>query len=279
LAQRSVLSELLPRTPAPSSDLGWSGAPDLDLKSGPYRLRFARSEADLQDAFRLRFQVFNLELGEGLDQSFPSGLDRDRYDAQCHHLVVEHGAEIIGTYRLQTIDSARAGQGFYSATEFDLQGFPDGFLNQAVELGRACIAKSHRNRRVLLLLWTGLAAYREHFHKRYFFGCNSLTSQDPELGWRTYQHLREKQLLVPEYQLQTRPGWHCPSPIKDDGAATGRKLFAARPKIPPLFAAYLRYGARVCSVPALDQEFGTIDFLTMLDLDQMDPSTYQRFRS
>ena len=40
--------------------------PDLSLKSGPYRARFARHRSEIEAAQRLRFQVFNLELGEGL---------------------------------------------------------------------------------------------------------------------------------------------------------------------------------------------------------------------
>jgi putative hemolysin len=272
------LSEILPRILAASSELCWKGAPDLEVISGPYRLRFAHTEADLQLALRLRFQVFNLELGEGLDQSFRTGLDSDVFDAQCHHLLVEHrpSGQMIGTYRLQTAADAARGNGFYSAKEFDLEAFPAGFLEQAVELGRACIAQCHRNRRVLLLLWTGLARYREHHQKRYFFGCNSLTSQNPDLGWRTYAYLRQKRLLTEEYCLQTRSGWHCPRPPSSNSDKRNRS--GSKVKIPPLFAAYLRYGARVCSYPALDQEFGTIDFLTLLDLDQMDPATYQRFR-
>ena len=33
------------------------------------------------------------------------------------------------------------------------------------------------------------------------------------------------------------------------------------PKIPKLLSAYLRLGAALCGPPAIDREFGTIDFL------------------
>ena len=48
-------------------------------------------------------------------------------------------------------------------------------------------------------------------------------------------------------------------------------------KIPTLFGTYLRYGAKVMGHPAIDREFGTIDFLTILDVGAMDPATFQRF--
>ena len=35
---------------------------------------------------------------------------------------------------------------------------------------------------------------------------------------------------------------------------------------PKLLRAYLAIGANICGPPAIDREFGTIDFLTLLDL-------------
>ncbi len=36
--------------------------------------------------------------------------------------------------------------------------------------------------------------------------------------------------------------------------------------MPKLLRAYLSLGAKICGPPALDREFKTIDFLTLLDL-------------
>ena len=43
--------------------------PNRELVENCYTLRFARSWDDLDRLLRLRFEVFNLELGEGLDSS------------------------------------------------------------------------------------------------------------------------------------------------------------------------------------------------------------------
>jgi len=40
---------------------------------------------------------------------------------------------------------------------------------------------------------------------------------------------------------------------------------------PRLLRAYLNLGARICGEPALDREFRTIDFLTLLDLEALSP--------
>ena len=42
---------------------------------------------------------------------------------------------------------------------------------------------------------------------------------------------------------------------------------AAQP--PKLLRAYLSIGAKICGPPAIDREFGTIDFLTLLDLQAL----------
>lgn len=247
--------------------------PSIDLAKGSYRLRVASSPEDLDAVFRLRFQVFNLELGEGLERSFATGRDQDEFDAHCHHLMVEYGPEhdIIGTYRLQTAERARAGAGFYSANEFHLEDFPDDLVDASVELGRACIDSRHRNRSVLLMLWKGLRCYIEHFGKRYFFGCNSLTSQDPELAWATYAWLKEKGHVRPDFNIRPLADWACPRP-----AMSAAELGQVR--VPPLFAAYLRYGSKVCSEPAIDREFKTIDYLTVFDLTTIQEEELARFR-
>jgi putative hemolysin len=249
----------------------------IRIEKGNYRLRVATSREDVLDACALRFRIFNVEMGEGLDASFETGLDQDHFDAQCHHLLVEYAPllsrefRIVGTYRVQTQEAALAGAGFYSACEFELNSLPQGLLEEAVELGRACISLEHRNRSVLLLLWRGLCAYSEAQNKRYFFGCNSLTSQDTALGWATYHWLVSKGHARPDFLVRPLPEWRCGSPTAADDVST-------RVKIPPLFAAYMRYGSKICSEPAIDREFGTIDFLTVHDLIGMAPKERARLR-
>ena len=48
----------------------------------------AHSADEVRAAQRLRFEVFNLELNEGLAESHFTGLDIDPFDAVCQHLVL-----------------------------------------------------------------------------------------------------------------------------------------------------------------------------------------------
>lgn len=251
------------RTAADLSDQ--EAIPSLDETQGRYRVRFARSAEELDAICRLRFEVFNLELGEGLETSYAQGRDRDEFDVQCQHLMVSETqtGRVIGTYRMQVAEAARAGAGFYSDGEFDLSGLPDRVLMDTVELGRACVAKDHRNRIALFLLWRGLFAYLAWHRKQIFFGCSSLTSQRPPEGRATYLHLLREGHVHTELRVQPRPGYEC----VDDGAGD---LADETVKIPKLFSLYLRYGARVLGPAAIDRQFGTIDFLTLLDVSQID---------
>lgn len=241
--------------------------PEGTIERGPYALRFARSRDELEQAQRLRFEVFNLEMGEGLEESFATGRDEDRFDPVCHHLLVlEPAGRVIGTYRMQTAEMAAQNLGFYSAGEFRLDGLPAEIVGRAIEVGRACVAQEYRNRHVLFLLWQGLAAYMLHNRKRYLFGCCSLTSQDPVLGRRVMDHLVERGLVHPTVDVQPQPDWRC----YDEGLPAPPPHAAAEEvKLPKLFSLYLRYGAKVCGPPALDRYFKTIDYLVLLDLDDL----------
>lgn len=246
--------------------------PVEEIVDGRYTLRFARTEEELDALLRLRFEVFNLEMDEGLKESFETQRDRDDFDAVCHHLIVVNtqAGEVVGTYRLQTNEMAQGHLGYYSDIEFDLSGLPEEVLDGAVEVGRACVAKSHRNTQVLFLLWRGLALYMATSRKRFLFGCSSLTSQDPAVG-RTFLNLLDRRgHLHPEWAVRPRPGFECWP--EDAPPAIGDEI-----PPPPLFRIYLRHGAKVCGWPAIDREFGTIDFLVLFDVDAMSPKMYRTF--
>lgn len=221
-----------------------------------YRMRLAANKDDLLSAQRLRFEVFNLELCEGLPQSYECGLDADPFDAVCDHLLVEEVAtgRTVGTYRLQTGQRARENLGYYSEREFDFQPL-EVLRPEMLELGRACIDAQHRSFAVLNLLWSGIARYSSQRQQRYLVGCSSLTLQDAALGAAAYHHLAPH-WAKPQWRTQPHAEFACPMDV----------VAEKPPKIPRLLSAYLALGAEICGPPAIDHEFGTIDFLTLVDL-------------
>lgn len=248
--------------------------PQQTLVEGAYEVRFARTLEELDEVLRLRFEVFNVELGEGLDESWKTGLDRDPFDAVCHHLLVidRRTKAIVGTYRMQTVAMAKHNIGLYSDLEFDLSAVPAPILDFACEVGRACVALSHRNTQVLFLLWRGLAMYLEANRLRYLFGCCSLTSQDPAEGLAVMRHLEKTGHVIDEFTVQPRDGWQCYGP-----ADTADLHWHGAVHIPKLFRIYLRHGARVCGPPAIDRDFKTIDYLVLFDVGAMDEKRTRTF--
>jgi len=237
--------------------------------SEQYVARLASSPAEIQAAQQLRFQVFNLELNEGLAQSYATGLDADPFDAVCDHLLVEHlpSGHIVGTYRLQTGGSAARNLGYYSAQEFEFAPF-EPMRHEIIELGRACVHRQHRNLVVLGRLWKGIADYAQARGARYLIGCSSLTSQDAAVGASAYTALcRQKFLADWPWRTQPTPAYECPLD----------RLAEEPVSIPKLLRAYLSVGAKICGAPALDRQFQTIDFLTLLDLAAMPAAARARF--
>jgi putative hemolysin len=233
-----------------------------------YATRLARNADDVRAAQALRFQVFNLELNEGLEQSYATGLDEDPFDAVCDHLVVEHlpSATVVGTYRLQTGKNAAAHLGYYCAQEFAFVVF-EPLRAEMIELGRACVHQQHRNLVVLGLLWKGIADYARQHGARHLFGGSSLTSQDPAVGASAYTDLCRKHLAPAQWRTQPLAAYDC----------SLRELAAEPVKIPKLLRAYLTLGAKICGPPALDKKFKTIDFLTLLDLATLSLLDRRRF--
>ncbi len=232
-----------------------------------YTLRLASSPSDLHAVQSLRFDVFNLELHEGLAKSYLTCRDADPFDAVCDHLIVEETGTglVVGTYRMQTGARAAQSLGYYCEQEFDFSPF-EALRGELLELGRACIAQEHRCVQVLSLLWRGIASYAQQHGARYLMGCSSLTTQDPATGHAAYAAL--KCHLAPPY-LRTVPlPEFCLEPAPEP---------APRVKIPKLLSAYLGLGAWICSPAAIDRSFGTIDFLTCLDL-QSPPMAQRRKR-
>jgi putative hemolysin len=240
---------------------------DIRLESDGYCARLALTNAERAAAYRLRFVVFNLEMQEGLESAFVNGYDTDRYDEVCDHLIVEDKStgEIVGTYRMQMGDVAGSNYGYYSEQEFDFAPY-EGLRGQIAELGRACIHRDHRSTAVLNLLWRGLARYVLVHGGRYMMGCCSLNSQDATEGNAVYAALKNYR-VAPE--LRTTPTVQYAMP-KSRGELPAIQA-------PKLLRAYLAIGAKICGPPAIDREFRTIDFLTMLDLQTLHPRVAARF--
>jgi putative hemolysin len=252
---------LLPSLAPPASKRSFQ------LEAGPYIARLALTERERAEAYRLRFLVFNLELNEGLQSAYVDGYDKDHFDEVCDHLIVQErsGGAVVGTYRIQMGDVAGRNFGYYSEQEFCFAPY-EAMRDQIVELGRACIHRDHRSSEVLHLLWRGIARYSLLNGGRYMMGCCSLPSLDPGMGYAVYESLRPW-MTEPELQTVATAPFRMPAKTTEIPDV----------RAPKLLRAYLTIGAKICSEPAIDREFKTIDFLTILDLQTLHPRVAARF--
>lgn len=241
-----------------------------DISDHKYSIHIAGTAKEVEEAMKLRYEIFYKELNRefGSDES----IDRDKYDDQCHHLIVKvnETSEIVGTYRLQTYELASKGIGFYSGSLFNLTEFDDSILKKGFEVGRACIDKDHRNGRVLYLLWKGFAGYLQHFEKRYLFGSFGIDAENSSEGLQIYQKIKDNDLLHETYRLSPKDKYS----INSSGEQAKSDIDF---EIPALLQNYVSVGCKICSQPAYHPDLKVLYAMVLLDIEEITPKIRKMF--
>lgn len=237
-----------------------------EVQGKTYFIDVTKDPALIDQAFALRYKVFNLELGEGLKESHLTQRDTDKYDPFCDHLIVVDQAEnkVVGTYRIMRYENAAKHIGFYSETEFDLTNIYRN-LQDSAEIGRCCVHAEYRSGLVMNLLWYGLAMYMQQYKVNYLFGCTSLNKGDThEQASLIYKICEESDALTtPEMSVTPQPGFA----VKgfDKQVELPHIHGSTKRLLPSLMRGYLSVGVKICGEPAYDPEFCVIDFFTVFD--------------
>jgi putative hemolysin len=209
----------------------------------------------VRKAQELRYRVFAGELGAALPGW---GLDDDRYDAFCEHLVVCEGARVVGTYRILTPEAAHRAGGYYVEERFDIAQL-EVLRERMIEVGRACVDPEFRAGVVMLLMWSALTRYLVESGNDFVIGSASLDLADG--GHRAasiYRKVSATSLSPDDFRVQPRQ----PVPL-----ARLRDTLPASP--PSLLRGYINLGAWVCGEPAWDLEFSCADLPVLLPLSRM----------
>lgn len=253
--------------------------------SGVLEVRLAETDAEVEQAQRLRYRVFYEEMA-----AIPSPKmremrrDFDRFDEFCDHLLVidrsihddDGQPAVVGTYRLmRDVDAARAG-GFYTASEYDigsmLASLPPG--TRSLELGRSCILKAYRSRpSTMQLLWRGVMAYVARFSIDLMFGCASLAGTDPDalaLPLSYLYHFHSER----DVHVRARPELYVEmNRIPKENIELKEALRA----LPPLIKGYVRAGASIGDGAVIDRQFGTTDVFIYFPVAKIDARYRSRF--
>lgn len=232
-------------------------------------VELARTEAQLQAAQALRYQVFSqtygIQPGDADNES-----DCDRYDPYCEHLVVRDLAsdQIIATTRLLDRQAARQAGGFYSEAEFQLIGLHS-LRGNIVEIGRTCVHPDWRSGACIATLWSGIAQLMNDRDYNYLIGCASIGMHDGGIqAHAVMQRLRDKHLC--REWLNAIP--RLPMPELQLPANVTAQL-------PPLLKAYMRLGAQICGEPCWDPAFNVADVFVLLRREQLSPRYARHFKA
>ncbi len=246
--------------------------PSILIENSQFLIKFAESKREVRAAQHLRYKIFHLEQGRGKDSIKSAPIDIDKFDEFCLHLIVvdKIANNIVGTYRVHPGVIAKAHLGLYTATEYELDGI-DNIIDETVEVGRSCVAPLYRNGTVISLLWAGIAQIMLRGNFRYLLGCVSLETTEPAIGRRLYQYFCQHGQVAKTIIAKPKSGLKMAPP--EQLAIDRLNTTALLRYIPPLFRGYLRLGAKICGEPVIDKNFGTIDFLILLDLQSI-PSKY-----
>lgn len=252
--------------------------------SPEFDLQMARDARDVTAAQGLRYRVFVTEMGgTGAMVDHAAGLERDRHDPQCDHLLLidraaqdlgpgpgpSGGGRVVAVCRLMDRAGAAGGDGFASAAEFDLAPILDSGRS-LLELGRTCVDPAYRGGTAMYHLWHGLAGLVRARGIDMLFGTASFPGRDPTaiaapLAWLAGRHRAPQGMRVRSRQEQ-------PVLPVCDGAWTSADRRAALLALPALIKAYLRLGGVVGDGVFVDHNFGTTDVCMLLDVAGMSPA-------
>lgn len=254
--------------------------------TGALEVRLAETEAEVEQAQRLRYRVFYQEMSAiPTPEMRQSGRDFDRFDDVCDHLLVvdrsvheEDGQPlVVGTYRLMRDDYAKRSGGFYTATEYDIAPMLNGMpaSTRYLELGRSCVLKDYRSRAsTMQLLWRGLIAYCARFSLDVMFGCASFHGTDPDALAVPLSYLHHYHGMPQGMQVKARPELYVPMNRIAKDAIDPKEALRA---LPPLVKGYVRAGCRIGDGAVIDRQFDTTDVFIFLPLADLDPRYKSRF--
>lgn len=230
-----------------------------------FSIIFVRDEKLLNEVKHLRGRVFF-----GKD-----GKEEDEFDNFSHHLAVmdKEKDEIIGSYRLLLGSDAKKHNGFYSETEFDLTNIKKNCHGQVLEMSRACVLSDYRKFPILKFMWKQIISFMLENEVKYIFGCPSIENPDANYVGKIVSYFKAGCFSGDDFRVY---------PLKEKiykyvpytGDLDLKEILGG---LPSLIKGYLKMGALICSEPAFDGYFKTVDFFMMLDVEKMNISYRKKF--
>ncbi|MFH1223313.1 MAG: GNAT family N-acyltransferase [Pseudomonadota bacterium] len=225
-----------------------------------YAIGIANTASESDEVYRLRYDIFNIELNEGIKENERTLRDMDKFDPNCDHLIIKDTAsgKIIATYRIHPSWNMHK-DGFYTSTEFNISklGLEK---KRSIEVGRACVHPEHRGNNMLVtMMWVGIRKYCEKNNVEYLFGVASIPKCSIEELSSLYSDLLKKGALIDDGKVTPLPDQK--AQLVSDPPGTYRKELVSS-----LLKGYIKMGAKLMGQPVFDPVFRCYDFFVLLEM-------------
>jgi L-ornithine Nalpha-acyltransferase len=249
-------------------------------------LRLAQSADEIATAQRLRYHIFHEEMGasSGGCAAAAEKRDADKFDGVCDHLLVidsngrdfavDDGA-LVGTYRLLPQHKISSADEFYTQGEFDIASLIARHADlRFLELGRSCVLKPYRSKRVIELLWQGIWDYVRTNKLDVMLGCASFEGCNPQDHAEALSFLHHFASAEEPWTAMAHDSrFHPMDLIAKDQINPKTALHS----LPPLIKGYLRLGCKFGQGCVIDSAFKTVDVLVIQPVSHIDPRYFDRF--
>ncbi|MDW4548612.1 GNAT family N-acyltransferase [Defluviimonas sp. D31] len=233
----------------------------LTLHRGRYRVRLAETPEDVAQAQELRWRAFRAAQGAG-------GLDRDRFDPVCQHVLVEEPATgtLVATWRLLPLSDGSQIERSYAAQFYDLAPLAR-LAGPMVEMGRFCLDPERHDPDILRIAWGAMTEFVDRTGIKMLFGCASFPGTDANAYLDAFAYLGAQHLAPRAW----RPGISAAEIISfaPEPAASEPDLQRALRSMPPLLRTYLAMGGRVSDHAVADRDLGTLHVFIGLEVTQV----------
>ncbi len=227
----------------------------VGLTRGRYKARLATSAEDVQSAQKLRAMTFRGD----------DGLDADRFDPICHHVLVEEtsGGRLVCCFRLLHLESGADIGRSYSAQFYNLRNLED-YTGSMVEMGRFCIHPECLDADILRVAWGAMTRFVDENQVDLLFGCSSFKGTEEDAYMDAFALLKDRH-LAPKRWL---PRVKAPSVFRFARRLKLRKpdLKLAMKGMPPLLRTYLVMGGWVSDHAVVDRDLNTLHVFTGLEI-------------